>query len=440
MNKVKTIFTDIAKKARSLLNSRKRIAIFAIFLVLLGFGGWKLFGKKASQMQYQTAQAEKGTLVVSISASGQVAATNNASVSTQASGVVNKVYVKNDQVVKTGDKIAELELDLDGKLRASQALASYQSAKNNLENARISLYTLQSSLFTNWNTYMDNAQNSTYENADGSPNTDKRQLTQFMITDNDWLAAEAKYKNQQNVVNQSQASVNSAWLSYQQASPIIYAPISGKVTGLSLQEGTVLTAQSNSSGTASSQKIASIKTNAAAQLSVNITEIDVIKIKIGDKATVTLDALSGKTYTGKVISIDTIGSISSGVTNYPAIIGLDSEVAEIFPNMAVNAKIITNVLDDVILVPSGAVQTTNGESTVRILKNGQISQAQVEISGSSDTQVAITSGINEGDTVVTGAVSTTQGSNTQSQSTSSPFGFGGGRNVGGAIRGINTGR
>lgn len=438
MNKVKAVFADIAKKAKGLLNSRKKLAIFIVCILVLAFAGWKIFGNKTQQPQYQTAQAEKGTLIISISASGQVSATNNASVSTQTSGVVNEVYVKNGQEVKVGDKIAELELDLDGKLRATQALASYQGAKNNLENARISLYTLQSSLFTNWKTYMDIAQNSTYQNADGSPNTNQRQLTQFMVPNDDWLAAEAKYKNQQNVVNQAQTSVNSAWLSYQQASPIIYAPISGKVTGLSLQEGTVLVAQSNSSGTASSQKIASIKTNAAAQLSINITEIDVTKIKIGDKATVILDALPGKTYTGKVISIDTIGSISSGVTNYPAIIGLDSEVAEIYPNMSVNAKIITSVLDDVILVPSGAVQTTNGESTVRVLKNGQISQAQVEISGASDTEVAVTSGVNEGDVVVLGTTTSTGTSRTQSQSTSSPFGFGGGRNVGGAVRGIST--
>lgn len=418
--------------------TKKKIATFVILGLLIIFLGWRFFGNKQPKPQYQTAKAEKGTLIQTVTASGQVSAANNTSVTTQASGVVSNVFVKNDQTVKTGDKIAELELDLDGKLRASQALASYQGAKNTLESAKANFYSLQSTMLTDWKTYMDVAQSSSYQNADGSPKTDQRQLPQFVSGSDDWLFAEAKYKNQQAVVTQAQTSVNSGWLNYQQASPVIYAPISGTVTGLSLQKGTVLLAQSNSSGSASSQKIASIKTNAAIQLKVNLTEIDVINVKIGNKATVTFDAIPGKTYTGEVISIDTIGAVSSGVTVYPAVIGLDAEAPGILPNMAVNAKIVTNILENMVLVPSAAVQTANGQSTVRILENGQASQVPVEVGGSNDTETAVISGINEGDAVVTG-VTSAKTSSPQTGS-SSPFsalggsnrGFGGGGFGGGA--------
>jgi len=258
--------------------------------------------------------------------------------------------------------------------------------------------------------------------------------TYIQESDN-WLAAEAKYINQSNVVNQSQTSVNSAWLSYQQVSPIIYAPISGTVTGLSLQKGIVLVAQSTTSGSASSQKIASIKTDAPAQLSVDLTEVDVTKIEIGDKATITLDAFPDKTYTGKVISVDTIGSVSSGVTSYPAVIGLDAEAPEILPNMSVNAKIITSVVNDVILISSTAIQTTNGESMVKVLKDGQVSSVVVEIGEANDTQTAVISGLNEGDVIITGVIASTNSKATNSSTTSSPFsGFGGG-----AVRGVNVG-
>lgn len=405
MKKIKILYSWLRK-------DKKRIVGAVILLVLLIFAAAKLFGRKSGQIQYQTAQAEKGTLVVSISASGQVSSANNTSVTTQASGVVTKVYAKNDQAVKTGDKIAELELDLEGQLRATQAFAGYQSAKNNY-------YSLQSALFNKWKIYMDMAQSSTYQNADGSPKTDQRQLPQFFSVYDDWLAAEANY-------NIQQINVSSAWLNYQRSSPTIYAPISGTITGLSLQEGTVLLAQSNSSGTATSQKIASVKTNAAAQLVVNITEMDVTKIKIGNKVSATLDALPGKTYTGKVISIDTIGAVSSGVTSYPAVIGLDTEVPEIFPNMAVNVKIITKVVDDVVLIPSAAVQTSNEQSTVRVMKDKQITQVPVEIGEANDTQIVITSGLNEGDVVVTNVIGNSSRT-TQNQGTASPFGgFGGG--------------
>lgn len=403
---IKQKFEIIKKIKETLFLNRKRKIILAVILVILVLSGWRIFTAKDIQPQYQTAAVEKGTLIVSVAASGQVSAANSTSVNTQASGVVSKVYVENGQIVKVGDKIAELESDLDGKQRATQALASYQSAQNNLDSAKANFYSLQSTMFTTWKTYMDMAQSSTYQNGDSSPNVEKRQLPQYMATNDDWLATEAKYKNQQGVVNQAQTALSAAWLNYQQTSPTIYAPISGTLTGLSLQEGTVLIAQSNSSGNATAQKIASIKTNAPAQITVNLTEIDVTKVKINNKVTVTLDALPGKTYTGKIISIDTIGAVTSGVTSYPAVIGLDSEVQEILSNMSVQASIITDVKNDVLLVPQGAVQTQNEESSVRVLKNGQINSVTVEIGKSSDTQTEITSGLSEKDVVITGSVST----------------------------------
>jgi multidrug efflux pump subunit AcrA (membrane-fusion protein) len=95
--------------------------------------------------------------------------------------------------------------------------------------------------------------------------------------------------------------------------------------------------------------------------------------------------------------------------------------------MAVNAKIITNVKDNVLLVPSTAVQTTNGQSTVRILKNGQLQTVAVTTGDSNDTDTEIMSGLSEGDTVVTSIVTQSTGS----RATSSPFsgGFGGGNRV-----------
>ena len=388
----------------------------------------KQFLFTTNTITYTTAQAEKGTFVLSITASGQVSATNNATVSTQASGVVKEVFVQNDQQVASGDKIAELDLDLEGKLRSTQSWSSYQSAQNSLDTAKANMFSTQSTMLTQWKSFMDTAQSGSYQNSDGTPRNDTRQLPQYMSINDDWLAAEAKYKIQQNVVNQTQTALSAAWLSYQQSSPIIYAPISGTVTGLSLQPETVLTAQSNSSGNATSQKIASIKTNAAAQLSVNLSEVNVTKIKIGNKATITLDALPDKTYTGKVISIDTIGAISSGVTNYPAIIGLDSEVPEILPNMSVTATIITNVLNDVIIVPTSSIQIINGQSIIKIMKNGKVSETPVETGESNSTQTVIISGINATDEVITNAVNSSTAKTTQGTSV---FGsFGGNRAVG----------
>jgi len=419
----------LIQKIKSLPLLVKIIGIATVFA--LGYFIYTKVKTTSEKPQYTTEKVERGTLIVSLSSSGLISSANSASVTTQTSGVVSKLYVKNGDTVQSGDPIAEVDLDMNGQQRANQAYASYQSAKNSLESAKTTLYSLHSTLFTEWRSYMDIAENSTYTNSDGSPNTNNRTLAPYISTNDDWLSAEAKYKNQQQVINQSQTSVSSAWASYQQASPIIYAPISGTISGLSLQIGSVLTSQTSSTGNSTSQRIANIKTDATPIAIVNLSEIDVTKIKIDNKVTLTMDAYPDKTFTGKIISIDTTGSVTSGVTTYPAYIVFDTTIDGVYPNMGVNAKIITAVKDNVVLVPSSAVTSTDGVSTVKILVKGNFQQQPVEIGNANDTQTEIVTGINEGDTVVT-SVSTTSKTTTTNSTRSVFSSFGGG---GGAIRG-----
>jgi macrolide-specific efflux system membrane fusion protein len=415
-----------------------------LILMLLVGGGWflyqKLSSKKTGAPQYQTATVERGTIISSVTATGMVATSNSTSVTTQASGVINKIYVKDGDSVKSGDIIADIDLDLQGKQRAAQSYASYQSAKNSLQTAKDKYYTLQSSMMTKWKTYMDTAQNSTYQNADKSPNTYMRNLPQFYATMDDWLATEADYKNQEAAIAQGQTSLNNTWLSYQQTSPTVYAPITGTITGFSLQVGSFITAQSNSSGGSTSQRIANVVTTAPPTVTVSLTEIDTPKVKIGNKATVTFDALPNKTFTGNVVSIDTVGAVTSGVTSYPATIKLDVPDASIYSNMGAQATIITASKSDVLMVPSASIQTSDGSSNVQILtKSGQFEQNAVETGISSDTQTEIISGLSEGDVVITSSINGTTNGATNGTSagrtgqTGSIFGGGGIGRMGGAI-------
>ena len=85
------------------------------------------------------------------------------------------------------------------------------------------------------------------------------------------------------------------------------------------------------------------------------------------------------------------------------IIQFDTGNAQILPNMAVTANIIIDNKSDVLLVPSVAIQS----GSVRVLKNGQISSVDVETGLTSDTQTEITSGLRQGDTVISAAAATT---------------------------------
>ncbi len=136
-------------------------------------------------------------------------------------------------------------------------------------------------MFSKWKTFYNLATSSTYQNADGTPNEVNRALPDFHIAQKDWLAAEAKYKNQTLVVNQAQSSLENAWITYQLSSPVITAPSAGTLSSINITHGMVLGSQT------SPFRVAVIQKETKPLISVNLTEIDVPKVKIGQKASVT---------------------------------------------------------------------------------------------------------------------------------------------------------
>jgi multidrug efflux pump subunit AcrA (membrane-fusion protein) len=164
-------------------------------------------------------------------------------------------------------------------------------------------------------------------------------------------------------------------------------------------------------------------------ISINLTEIDVPKVKLGNKVTVKFDALTDKTFTGSVISIDTAGSVSSGVTTYPTVIRLDSESDAILSNMAGSASIITQTKDNVLLVPVSAVQKqTDGSLYVRVMKDNKPVEKAIEVGLSSSSETEIISGLSEGEIVITSIISANTSSGSSRNGATSVFGgMGGGR-------------
>lgn len=413
-----------------LFPSAKRSLISFIIIGGILFYVWKTFFPTTPPVQYQTDTVAKGTLVSSVAESGQVAVSNRASITTQASGAISNVYVKDGDTVIQGQKIADVILDGVGQQRQAAAWASYLSAQNTLSAAQSKLNALQAAMFkANQSFITDRGVN--------NPSTDQKNDPVYIEENATWLASEADYKNQTAIISQTQVALNSSWLAYQAASATITAPIAGVVSDLiitpGLQIGSANTTASAGSG-ASAQVVGSIKTNGKPVIGVSISEIDAVKVKTGNKATITFDALPGKTFTGKVAGINTMGIVSSGVTTYPTTILLDLPNNQILPNMSATANIVTSIKDNVLLVPLGAVQTNGGQSAVRIMQNGVSTSVPVVIGDSSDVQTEIVSGLSEGQTVVTGVVSAQ--TSTSTAGGTSPFstvrfgGIGGGRSGG----------
>ena len=370
---------------KQIFKNRFRTGLFIVLVIVFGLIGWRILGSRQPQSQYQTAQVEKGTIVASVTASGQVLTANIVNITTNTNGLVKNVYVKDGDRITSGQKILEVTLDSDAQQKAASAYSSYLSAKNSLDSAQVTLYTLDSAMWAAQRKLMTDAV--------------ARSLTiddpTYIQENDDWLAAEAKYKNQQNVISQSRVALNSAWLSYQAASPIITAPMSGMITNLTYSPGMTISASADSG-----QRIAVIKSEGTPIATFNISEIDVSKVKPGQKATIELDSITDKTFTGKVLTVDRIGTVTSGVTNYPVVIKLDTETPEILPNMAATANIILETKDNVLLVPSSAIQRQGDQNVVRVMKGKKEQTVSVEIGLTSDTQTEILSGLSEGDEVV----------------------------------------
>ncbi|OGE25275.1 hypothetical protein A3C26_03985 [Candidatus Daviesbacteria bacterium RIFCSPHIGHO2_02_FULL_39_12] len=436
------------EKLRQLINvafkKHRKLVFVAIILLILGFWGWRTFiSPRTQQPQYQTAQVERETIVSSISASGQILSSNVMNVTTGTSGIVKQVFVSNGDKVTKGDKIAEIELDSAGQQRNASAWSSYLSAKNSLEAAQAKINSFQAAAFKANQTFINDAV------ARSLTTNDPTYIQENAL----WLQAEADYKNQGNVITQAQATLNNAWLSYQQSSPTITSPAFSIVENITIAPGMIIGAQSITSTngqTTSSQTIAVIRSEGNPLASFNFSEIDVTKIKIGQKTTVTVDALSGKTFTGKVVAMDKIGQVVSNVTNYPVLIQLDTNSEDLLPNMAASASVIIETKDNALFVPSQAVQTENNQTTVRVVKRGQIESVPVEVGITGDQGVEIIpaspnrgeSGVSEGDEVVVGTVATGQQRGTSSfggfgsfgGGALRPGGFGGGSRGGGGMQ------
>lgn len=191
----------------------------------------------------------------------------------------------------------------------------------------------------------------------------------------------------------------------------IRAAFDGTVANMDLKKGNSLSNGNSFGSLITSQKIAEITLN----------EVDVAKVKVGQKATLTFDAIPDLTITGKVIDVDLIGTASQGVVSYDVKIGFDLEDDQVKSGMSVSASIVTDLKQDVLTVPSAAIKIQNGTSYVQVVDNSIATttgntgttlvsapeQREVVTGISDDTVTEIISGLQEGDKIITRTINST---------------------------------
>lgn len=201
---------------------------------------------------------------------------------------------------------------------------------------------------------------------------------------------------QQALVDQAQANVNGTQAQLYKSA--IHSPINGIVSAVDIKAGEIAVI---------SQPVISIISASQMEIETNVPEADIAKLKVGDKADVTLDAYgSDEIFGASVARIDPAEIIIDGVATYKTVIQFTKADDRVRSGMTANVDIMTANKNGVIVVPTRAVISKDGEKVVRILgNNNQIQEVKIVVGlRGSDGNVEIISGINAGDKVITSVV------------------------------------
>jgi HlyD family secretion protein len=202
----------------------------------------------------------------------------------------------------------------------------------------------------------------------------------------------------------AQAAVDAAQASLDRAQ--LLAPFSGTITEVDVSTGDLV-----SSGDAAFR----IDDLASIYVDLEVSEVDLSGLKVGQQATLEFDALPDKQYTGEVTEIGMVGTVSQGVVNFPVTVRVTNADENIRPGMTASVTITTDQADNVLIVPNKAIHTSNGQRTVTVLFEGQQISVPVTVGLVNDSQSEVTSDqLHEGDTlVINGTTSTTTSTSSQ---------------------------
>ena len=416
----------------------------------------------AAATNVQTAQVQRGNLVATVSSAGPVAARAQVALNFGQSGTVKQVYAQVGDSVKQGQVLAELDdTDLqfalaNAQVAMNQAQAKYDQTKagplpSDLASAQASVDSAQASYDAAVRKANVNDQQlavarasldkatlalqkaqSDYDTAvaDAKPSDQLSTLAATLAQAKvDYNSAVANYNIQVASINDSSVRTAAAQLSsakaslsklqstptqqdlqiastqleqakialqqaqYKLRSAQIIAPFDGTVTQVNIDNFFSVAASTNAMQLSDLSKL---------QVTVNMAEVDIGKVKSGQNVNISFDALPDRpTLSGKVDQIALVGTTTQGVVNYPVVVTLTNpDPSVIKTGMTANVAIEVDRRDNVLLVPNRAVRTQGRNRVVTVQTPlGQI-QSIVQIGLQNDTQSEVVSGLKEGDVVV----------------------------------------
>ncbi len=301
-------------------------AVAVIAIVVWALSG----GKKEEEVTFESAKVERQNIHTTITATGTIEPVTSVTVGTQVSGIVSKLYVDYNSVVKKGQVIAELDRT---------------NLTSELNRAKAELTSAQSTL--------------SYETANF-----QRYQTLFnkgLVSANDYESAKLSYEKARQTVNSARESVQKAQTNLGYAT--ITSPIDGVVLSKSVEEGQTVAASFN---TPELFNIAQDLTDM--RVIANIDEADIGGVKEGQRVTFTVDAFPDDKFEGTVTQVRQEATTTSNVVTYEVVIGAPNKDLKLKPGLTANVTIYTLEKNDVLAVPSKALRFMPNEA---LLKKGE---------------------------------------------------------------------
>ena len=361
------------------MNKKKTLVIVAV-AAIVALAVWLLSGgKKEEKITFDTAAVAPANIMNSITATGTIEPVTSVTVGTQVSGIVSKLFVDYNSVVKKGQVIAELDKT---------------NLMSQLNTAKTQLATAQSQL---------NYQTANY----------KRYKTLFekgLVAADDFDNAKLSYTQAKEQVASAKEEVQRAQTNLGYAT--ITSPIDGVVLSKSVEEGQTVAA---SFSTPELFTIAQDLTNM--QVVADVDEADIGDVKEGERVTFTVDAYPDDTFEGEVKQVRQEATTTNNVVTYEVVISAPNADLKLKPGLTANVTIYTAERKGVLSVPSKALRFTPQKETVGKMKIVDVANAKnkvwtiegnsivahkVNIGMTDGTNTQIVGGIAEGTKVVTG--------------------------------------
>ncbi|HEX7973361.1 MAG TPA: efflux RND transporter periplasmic adaptor subunit [Anaerolineales bacterium] len=334
----------------------------------------------SAQAQQAVLQAQQALDTAKAQASGLTGSTNNSQ------DTIDQLYAKyliaQSSVDKAQARYNELAHLADDNIRKAQGLSALASAKQARDTA-LANYNNAKAAPSTQNIALANANVTVAQAQLESAQATWQQVQNGGVNPDDLAAAQAAVAAAQATLNQVQ----------------ITAPFTGTITDLQVQPGDLV----------SSGKYAlRIDNLAGIFVDIQVAEVDINNIKLGQTAQLTFDAVPNKTYNGKVANIGQVGASTQGVVNFTVTVQITNPDASIKSGMTAAVNIDIAQHTNVLVVPSRAIRNTGGQRSVTVLFEGQQFSVPVTVGLTSDSQTEVSSDqLKEGDEVVLNATTTT---------------------------------